>query len=70
MADLTNRLKQARYEVAQAMHTRDEDCTIDPATLCCRICSAEHGAACPDCGGRAFHRASCPWSVYTQEVSL
>ena len=41
-------------------HTRDEDCTVDPADDCCIECGVYHGDPCPACDGRGFHREACP----------
>lgn len=45
---------------AGAVHTRDEDCDVDPATLCCRGCGVDHGGECRSCSGHGFHREGCP----------
>jgi len=42
-----------------APHTRDEQCDVDSATDCCRVCGVEHGEPVPCCGKRAFHAEDC-----------
>lgn len=42
------------------IHTQDSDCTLDPATSCCRVCGVDHSATCIKCSGRGFHLPSCP----------
>lgn len=37
------------------IHTTDEQCDVDPATDCCRVCGVYHGDPCADCGGTGFH---------------
>lgn len=41
------------------IHTRDEQCDVDPDDLCCRVCGVDHSETCPACGGRGFHRDGC-----------
>lgn len=41
------------------MHTKDEDCTVDPETGCCSVCGVLHGDPCPCCGGSGFHKDGC-----------
>ncbi|HAX81607.1 MAG TPA: hypothetical protein DCY40_03430 [Actinobacteria bacterium] len=42
------------------VHTRDDQCDVDPETDTCRGCGVGHGDPCPDCGGEAFHVEGCP----------
>lgn len=42
-------------------HTKDSDCTVDPETLLCFECGVMHDEeGCYDCGGRGFHKPTCP----------
>lgn len=45
-------------------HSRDSDCTVDPATDCCVECHVLHGDPCPDCEGRGFHADGCALLLY------
>ena len=45
---------------AEVRHTADEQCDVDPATDCCRVCGVLHGEPCRVCGARGYHRADCP----------
>lgn len=47
-------------------HTKDEDCTPDPATDLCIGCGVHHGEPCAACGGKAFHRDDCP--IYIDQI--
>ena len=50
----------ARFEAEKhAEHTKDSDCTVDPATNLCTGCGVEHGEPCFQCGGRGFHTNDC-----------
>jgi hypothetical protein len=42
-------------EEVRALHTKDEECDVDPATDLCRGCGVHHGEPCPVCAGRGFH---------------
>lgn len=44
-------------------HSRDEDCTVDPETLCCTVCGVDHSAECLDCGKRGYHASTCPQTL-------
>jgi len=48
-----------------ATHTKDADCTIDPATGLCSVCGVADGEPCPECGGRSFHLDGCSESDAT-----
>lgn len=50
-------------------HSQDSDCTVNPETLLCEVCGVYHGEdACPDCGGRGFHKPTCETLLrYQQE---
>jgi hypothetical protein len=43
-------------------HTQDEQCDVDPITLCCRDCGVDHAGDCYRCDGRGFHKDACPLS--------
>jgi len=54
-----------------AVHTTDQDCTVDPRTNCCRECGVEHGDPCDVCHGRGFHRmVACPESDGAMAVDV
>ena len=40
------------------LHVQDEDCRVGHDGTCL-LCGVYHGDACPNCGGRGFHRAIC-----------
>ena len=46
-------------EIDYPIHTKDEDCTVDPETLECTICQVYHGDPCEKCGGTGFHKGKC-----------
>jgi hypothetical protein len=41
-------------------HSHDIECTVNPETLCCDICGADHSCECPHCHGRGYHVPVCP----------
>ena len=45
--------------MSEATHTKDSDCTVDPATFCCVECGVGHGSPCQGCGGTGFHAEGC-----------
>lgn len=53
----------AQERLDSATHIRDADCAALDDANCCTECGAEHGDACPDCGGRAYHAGNCPWML-------
>jgi hypothetical protein len=42
-----------------AVHLRDSDCTVDPATDLCTGCDVDHSGQCPGCLQRGYHTAAC-----------
>jgi hypothetical protein len=40
-------------------HTKDADCHDHLVDGECQTCGVFHGDACPDCGGRGYHRENC-----------
>jgi len=40
-------------------HIKDSDCRVSPVTLMCEECGVDHSSACPECGGRGFHKDRC-----------
>jgi rubrerythrin len=46
------------------LHQQDADCTLSPpsedSAQECIVCHVVHGDPCPKCGGRGFHKPSCP----------
>lgn len=48
-------------------HQKDDDCIVDPATLSCIACNADHSDICPACNQRAFHTTDCP--IYCDVMS-
>ena len=53
------------------MHKQDSDCTpyLD-ADDQCTVCGVSHANECPSCGGRGFHKPSCPDSDANWKVKL
>lgn len=47
-------------EIGGKSHSRQEDCTVDPETLCCIACGVDHSEECLDCGKRGYHASTCP----------
>jgi len=48
------------FYYVEVEHKQDTDCSVDPKAGTCALCGVGHdGPACPDCGGVAFHLASC-----------
>jgi len=54
-------------QVDEVLHTKDEDCDVDPETNNCRVCGVYHGDPCAVCGGRGFHR---PWCMHFLDESI
>lgn len=44
-------------------HTQDSHCDVDPETMLCRECGADHSGSCLACGGHGFHEDRCPWNT-------
>jgi hypothetical protein len=40
-------------------HSKDADCTVDPATGGCFVCGVDHSDECPECGRHGFHLDGC-----------
>ena len=53
------------------MHKQDSDCApyLD-ADDQCTVCGVSHTNECPSCGGRGFHKPSCPDSDANWKVKL
>lgn len=52
------------------IHTKDSDCTVDPATLCCTTCGVDHSGQCSQCGGKGYHKETCPMLCDSQHKKL
>jgi hypothetical protein len=48
-----------------AAHLQDADCRFTLKDDVCTVCGVGHGEPCPDCGGRGFHRPTCPTLALT-----
>lgn len=52
-------IEAASWAQLRPIHTKDDDCDVDPATDLCRGCGVLHGAPCSKCGARGFHVRGC-----------
>lgn len=62
-------IARLRSRAVPAEHEQDADCTLD-ADGTCTACHVTHGEACPDCGARGYHAATCPMSPTGEEPML
>lgn len=54
-----NRAGEWALPRATVAHATDAQCSVNSDTNTCDGCGVEHGAPCPECSGRGFHKVNC-----------